>query len=59
MAWSARRRAPACADAEPRRRCTAAAVRWAKEKWRFTPAKAGDQPVGMWITVPVTFVLDR
>jgi protein TonB len=39
--------------------CTAAAVRWAKEKWRFTPAKAGDQPVGMWITVPVTFVLDR
>lgn len=39
--------------------CTEAAVRWAKTKWRFTPAKAGDEAVGMWITVPVTFVLDR
>lgn len=39
--------------------CTATAVRWAKAKWRFAPAKAGDQAVGMWITVPVTFILDR
>lgn len=39
--------------------CTEAAVRWAKSKWRFSPAKAGEEPVGMWITVPVRFVLER
>ncbi|MEQ9496159.1 MAG: hypothetical protein RIT81_04850 [Deltaproteobacteria bacterium] len=39
--------------------CTAVAVRRAKAKWRFTPAQGGDRPVGMWITVPVTFVRDR
>ncbi len=39
--------------------CTEAAVRWAKTRWRFTPARAGPEPVGMWITVPVTFILDR
>ncbi len=39
--------------------CTEAAVRWAQRKWRFEPARAGRTPVGMWITVPVRFVLER
>ena len=39
--------------------CDEVAVKWAKEKFRFKPAMAGDQPVGMWIDVPVTFVIDR
>lgn len=39
--------------------CTEAAVQWAKTKWRFEAARSGDERVGMWITVPVRFVLDR
>lgn len=39
--------------------CDEIAVKWAKEKWRFTPAKQGSKPVGVWITVPVRFELDR
>ena len=39
--------------------CTEAAVKWAKTKWRFEAARAGEEPIGMWITVPVRFVLDR
>jgi protein TonB len=39
--------------------CDEVAVKWAKEKFRFKPAMLGDQPVGMWIDVPVTFVIDR
>ncbi len=39
--------------------CTEAAVAWAEKKWRFEPARAGAEAVGMWITVPVRFVLER
>jgi TonB family protein len=39
--------------------CTQAAVKWARTKWKFSPALAGSEPVGMWITVPVRFVLER
>jgi periplasmic protein TonB len=39
--------------------CDEVAEKWAKEKFRFKPAMLGDQPVGMWIDVPVTFVIDR
>jgi protein TonB len=39
--------------------CDEIAVKWAKEKWRFSPAKQGTRPVGVWITVPVRFELDR
>src|SRR5687767_7421235 len=39
--------------------CDDVAVKWAKEKFRFKPAMAGDEPVGMWIDVPVTFVIER
>lgn len=39
--------------------CDEVAVKWAKEKFRFKPAMLGEQPVGMWIDVPVTFVIDR
>lgn len=39
--------------------CDEIAVRWAKEKFRFKPAMLGDEAVGMWIDVPVTFVIDR
>jgi protein TonB len=39
--------------------CTEVAVKWAKTKWRFAPAKAGSEAVGMWISVPVRFVLER
>jgi TonB family protein len=39
--------------------CTQAAVKWAKTKWKFEPARAGKEPVGMWLSVPVRFVLDR
>ena len=39
--------------------CDEIAVKWAKKKWRFTPAQAGEEAVGMWITVPVRFVLER
>jgi periplasmic protein TonB len=39
--------------------CDKVALEWAKRRWRFKPAMAGGQAVGMWITVPVTFVLER
>jgi periplasmic protein TonB len=39
--------------------CTEAAVAWAKTKWMFEPARAGTEAVGMWISVPVRFVLER
>lgn len=39
--------------------CDEIAIQWAKEHWRFKPAMAGDQPVGMWIAVPVRFELER
>lgn len=39
--------------------CEDAAVAHAKSAWRFTPATEGGRVVGMWIPVPVTFVLDR
>jgi protein TonB len=39
--------------------CTEAAVRWARSRWSFEPARAGPEAVGMWITVPVRFVLER
>lgn len=38
--------------------CDEAAADWAKEKWRFEPAKQGGQPIPMCITAPVTFVLE-
>lgn len=39
--------------------CDEVAIKWAKEKFRFKPAMLGDEAVGMWIDVPVTFVIDR
>jgi TonB family protein len=39
--------------------CDKIAVEWAKKHWRFKPAMAGEKAIGMWITVPVTFILDR
>jgi periplasmic protein TonB len=39
--------------------CDEVALKWAKEKWRFEPAMAGDKPIGMWITTTMTFVLER
>lgn len=36
-----------------------AALQMARERWRFKPALAGAEPVPVWITVPVTFVLER
>ena len=28
-------------------------------RWRFEPARRGRQPVAMWVSIPVTFVLNR
>ena len=39
--------------------CDESAVRHAKKNWRFRPAIQSGSVVGMWIPVPVTFVLDR
>ena len=39
--------------------CDESAVRHAKKNWRFRPAIQDGSVVGMWIPVPVTFVLDR
>jgi protein TonB len=39
--------------------CDEIAVKWAREHWRFKPAMAGEEPVAMWIPVPVTFVLEH
>ena len=39
--------------------CDEVAVRYARQRWRFEPATVGGAPIGMWITVPVTFVLER
>jgi TonB family protein len=39
--------------------CDEIAVKWARERWRFTPAKRYGKPVTETITVPVTFILDR
>ena len=39
--------------------CDESAVRHAKKNWRFKPAIQAGSVVGMWIPVPVTFVLDR
>jgi periplasmic protein TonB len=39
--------------------CDKSAVRHAKKYWRFRPAIQEGSAVGMWIPVPVTFVLDR
>ena len=39
--------------------CDESAVRHAKKNWRFKPAIQDGAVVGMWIPVPVTFVLDR
>ncbi|MCK6549668.1 TonB family protein [Myxococcota bacterium] len=36
-----------------------AALEMARVRWRFKPALAGDAAVPVWITVPVTFVLER
>jgi protein TonB len=29
----------------------------AVKRWRFVPARRGDQPVGAWVLVPITFTL--
>ncbi len=39
--------------------CDAAATNWAKRKWRFQPGTVRGLAQGMWINVPVQFVLDR
>lgn len=39
--------------------CDEQARKYALTKWRFKPATVGGVAVGMWIPVPVTFVLER
>jgi protein TonB len=34
------------------------AAREAVAKWRFVPAKRGDEAIESWVTVPITFALD-
>lgn len=34
------------------------AARDAVERWKFVPAKQGDEPIGAWVLVPITFVLE-
>jgi len=34
------------------------AAREAVERWRFVPAKRGDQPIAAWVLVPVSFSLE-
>ena len=31
----------------------------AVERWRFEPARRGRQPIAMWVSIPVRFVLSR
>jgi periplasmic protein TonB len=28
-------------------------------RWRFAPARRGRQPVAMWVSIPIQFVLNR
>lgn len=30
----------------------------AVRRWRFVPARQGDQPVAAWVLVPITFTLE-
>ena len=39
--------------------CDEAAAEHAKKRWRFEPGTRGGVAEGMWITVPVKFVLER
>lgn len=39
--------------------CDEVAMRFAEERMRFRPALAGDKPIGVWIDVPITFVIER
>ena len=34
------------------------AARNAVQKWKFVPARKGDQPIGAWVVVPISFVLE-
>jgi protein TonB len=34
------------------------AAREAVERWKFVPARQGDDPVGAWVLVPITFMLE-
>ena len=34
------------------------AAREAVERWKFVPARQGDEPVAAWVLVPITFVLE-
>lgn len=34
------------------------AARSAVEQWKFVPARQGDDPVGAWVIVPITFMLE-
>jgi len=34
------------------------AAREAVERWKFVPARQGDEPVSAWVLVPITFVLE-
>jgi protein TonB len=31
----------------------------AVERWRFEPARRGRQPIAMWVSIPVRFILSR
>lgn len=35
-----------------------AAAREAVRRWRFVPARQGDQPVAAWVLIPITFALE-
>jgi protein TonB len=39
--------------------CDEISMRWVKEHWRFKPATHQGRAIGAWISVPVSFVLDR
>lgn len=34
------------------------AARAAVERWKFVPARHGDEPIAAWVLVPITFVLE-
>ena len=34
------------------------AAREAVQRWKFVPARQGDEPVSAWVLVPISFVLE-